>query len=75
LKQSGVIVLTGVAAGGIAAAVLLRLLGDRLYGVKPLDPIAIAAATFIVVSIGLAAGLGPALRAVRRDPASVLRVD
>jgi putative ABC transport system permease protein len=75
LKQGSAIILAGVAAGCIASALLLRLLADRLYGVNPLDPVVIAGATLIVVSTGLAASLGPALRAVRRDPASVLRID
>jgi predicted permease len=75
MKQNAVIILLGLLAGSVAAAVLLRLLRDRLYGVTPLDPLVTLVAVAIVAAVGIAAGLGPALRATRRDPASVLRME
>jgi predicted permease len=75
MKQNARIILLGLIAGGLAAAVLLRLLRDRLYGVTPLDPLVTLAAVAIVAAVGIAAGLGPAMRATRRDPASVLRTE
>jgi hypothetical protein len=75
LKENARIVLIGVTTGCAAAAVLLRFLDGRLYGVTALDPLVTIAAVAIVATIGIAAGLDPVMRTMRRDPASVLRVD
>jgi putative ABC transport system permease protein len=75
MKQNALIILLGLIAGALAAGALLRLLRDRLYGVTPLDPLVTLVAVAIVAAVGLAAGLGPAMRATRRDPASVLRLE
>jgi predicted lysophospholipase L1 biosynthesis ABC-type transport system permease subunit len=75
LGQTSVMLLLGVLAGCTAASILLRFLREQLYGVSPLDPLTAIAAVAVVSSIGMAAGVIPAMRAVRRDPASVLRID
>jgi putative ABC transport system permease protein len=63
----------GLGVGLVAAALLTRFLGGLLHGVGPVDP-----ATYVAVASGLAivavlAGLVPALRATRTDPAVALR--
>ena len=73
LKRNLMIVLLALATGSAAAAPLLRLLRDRVYGVSPLDPLMTMAAIAIVSAVGMGSGIGPAIRATRRDPASVLR--
>jgi predicted permease len=67
LALVGTIVGLGVA---IAAA---RLVGGVLYGVSPLDGIAFAGATSVVITIALAASFFPAWRASRTDPLTALR--
>jgi len=75
LRQTSIMILLGVLAGCAAAGILLRLLRGQLYGVSPLDPLTTIAAIAVVGSIGMAAGVIPALRAIRRDPASILRME
>jgi putative ABC transport system permease protein len=67
------VVAIGAVAGLILSALLGRLLVSLLFGVQPLD-----AATFLLVTVVLAVTAavsiaGPAWRAVRIDPATVLR--
>ncbi len=58
------------AAGGLA---LTRLFGKLLYNVSPNDPLAFALAIAVMTIISVAACLLPAWRAMRTDPARVLR--
>ena len=63
----------GLAIGLVAAAFLSRFLEALLSGVRPLDP-----TSYLAVALGLGvvaafAGLVPALRAARTDPALALR--
>jgi ABC-type antimicrobial peptide transport system permease subunit len=44
-----------------------------LYGIRPLDPLAIGGAMLVLSGAGLLAALIPALRASRVDPALALR--
>ena len=75
LRETSGVLFVGVVAGCTAAGILLRVLREQLYGVSPLDPSAIVAAIAVVGSIGMLAGVIPALRASRSDPASVLRIE
>jgi len=64
------------AAPGIALAVAAAgLVRGFLYGVSPLDPRVLVASAAAAVLMGLAASLGPAVRALRTDPARVLRLE
>ena len=63
----------GLAVGLVAAALLTRLLGGLLHGVKPVDPATYAGVASGLVIVALLAGLVPALRATRTDPAVALR--
>ena len=71
--------LVRVAAGvvlGIAAAVAAgRLVASQLFGVGPRDPLTLALAALVLVSVAVATALLPALRATRIDPAVALRAD
>jgi putative ABC transport system permease protein len=71
-SAAGVIATGGVV--GLAVAMLMsRLLAAMLFGVEPLDPVTFAT---VAVMLGLAAAVSiaaPAWRAVRIDPAIVLR--
>jgi predicted permease len=75
LRQGLFVVLLGSATGVGAAAVVTRLLGTLLYGVRALDPITFIAAAVLFIAVGLAACLLPTLRATRVDPAVALRYE
>jgi predicted lysophospholipase L1 biosynthesis ABC-type transport system permease subunit len=64
---------SGVALGLVAAAFASRLLGGLLHDVRPLDPATYAAVAGALAAVALVAGLVPALRAARTDPAIALR--
>ena len=61
-------------ACGIGLSLLLtRLMASLLFGVSPFDPVALSAATAVVLGVAALASLMPAIRAARLDPAKVLR--
>jgi putative ABC transport system permease protein len=67
-----------LAAGGLAVGLPASLLATRvlstiLYGVGPRDPLTLAAASLVLLTVSAAACFVPGLRAVRVDPASTLR--
>ena len=70
-----VILLVAVGAGvGTAASLWLsQFVTPLLFGLDPKDPLTLAGAVSVLVSIGLVAGLPPALTAARIDPATLLR--
>jgi len=63
----------GVAIGLMMSAALTRWLTSLLYGVTPLDPLAFAGASAILVMTALLACVTPALLALRTDLAVTLR--
>jgi predicted permease len=67
--------LSGSMIGLIAAWPAGRVLRSQLFGVGSTDAVALAAAPFLLLLIALLAGLGPARRAGRVDPAVTLRAD
>jgi len=52
-----------------------RLVESQLFGVKPTDPFAIAAATLLLTSAAIGAALIPAYRASKVDPTDALRFE
>jgi ABC-type antimicrobial peptide transport system permease subunit len=73
LAESGVLVITGVAAGVTVAIIVARWAKTLLYALEPWDPATLlfAGATLGVVSV-IAAWI-PARRASRVSPATALR--
>jgi predicted permease len=67
--------LVGVVVGLVCAGVGARLLGSRLYGVRPLDPVAFAAVAAFLSAVALLATWLPARRATRISPSEALRAD
>jgi putative ABC transport system permease protein len=65
----------GLAAGMAGAVTLATLIRAMLYDVSPLDPAALLSVAGLLTLVGVLASWVPARRAVRVDPASVLRSD
>jgi ABC-type antimicrobial peptide transport system permease subunit len=65
--------LVGVAIGLVVAFALTRLLAAFLFEVTPTDPLTFGVLSALLAGAVLAACSGPARRAVRVDPVTVLR--
>jgi putative ABC transport system permease protein len=63
----------GLAAGGVGAWLLTRLMQKLLFGVSPSDPITFLAVSGLLGIVATAAALVPGLRAMRVDPLVALR--
>lgn len=73
LREGMSLVMTGVLIGGTAALLVGRLLTRMLYGLPPSDPVSIAGAALVLLSIALLACYLPARRASHLDPLIALR--
>jgi putative ABC transport system permease protein len=73
LKEGGVVLISGLVAGTVAAVVVARTLRSQLYGVQALDPITFVTVAFILLSLGAIAFWWPARRASKLDPISALK--
>lgn len=65
----------GVALGAAFAWASGNVMASLLYGTTPHDPIVLGAVSLLLGAVGLAASIVPARRAMRVDPASVLRAE
>jgi predicted permease len=63
----------GVLLGAATALALTGLLSDLLYNISPRDPLAFGSAIAVMTITAVAACVLPAWRAIRTDPARVLR--
>ncbi|MEO8660307.1 MAG: FtsX-like permease family protein, partial [Bryobacteraceae bacterium] len=75
LRDALVMIAAGTSIALPAVAALGRLVESQLFGVKPTDPLTIAAATLVLASAALAAALIPARRASTLNPTDALRFD
>jgi predicted permease len=66
-------ILIGLVVGVPGALLASKLVSSFLYGVKPNDPLALAAAVGILLCAVLLAGFAPARRASRIEPMAALR--
>jgi predicted permease len=73
LRQGMSLALLGIAIGVGAALLLTRVIESQLYGVRASDPVTFVAVALLLGLTALAANLVPAVRAMRVDPAVVLR--
>jgi predicted lysophospholipase L1 biosynthesis ABC-type transport system permease subunit len=67
--------IAGTLLGIVLGLALSRLLGNLLYGVGAVDPVAIAATCAIAVVVTALACYVPEMRATRADPMTALRAD
>jgi putative ABC transport system permease protein len=75
LGQTMRLIVSGLAVGLIAALGLSRLLQGLLYEVSPRDPLTLLSISVLLVGTALAAGLVPALRALRVPPILALKTE
>lgn len=74
-RQGLVLAGVGLAAGLALFALVARFLRSLLFGVAPGDPVALGAASLILIVIAALATWIPARRASRVDPAEALRAE
>jgi ABC-type antimicrobial peptide transport system permease subunit len=73
LRDGLTLAAAGVVAGAPLALMATRLTASMLVGITPWHPVALAAATAVLVLAVLGATLVPARRAMRVEPAAALR--
>jgi ABC-type antimicrobial peptide transport system permease subunit len=66
-------VVAGLSIGMIGAVGIGQLLASLLVGTDAIDPVTLVAVAALLAVVGLCASLVPARRAMRLDPAAVLR--
>jgi predicted permease len=67
------LVVAGLVLGASLAYAASRLIGSRLYGVAPQDPLTLALAIGLLLTVALSAAYSPARRASKLDPMTALR--
>jgi ABC-type antimicrobial peptide transport system permease subunit len=75
LGQGIRLTLIGSAIGLILAIGIARLVGSLLFGVSPVDPLALGVTAVALAAVALAASLVPARRAARLNPIVALRAE
>jgi putative ABC transport system permease protein len=73
LARLALLVILGVAIGAGVSAWASQFVASLLFGLEPRDPATFVGAAGLLIVVGLLAGWLPAWRAVRVDPATVLR--
>jgi predicted permease len=73
LREALALVGAGVVIGLLASLAATRTVSTLLFGLKPNDPLTIAAATLLLLAFAALAGYLPARRAARVDPMAALR--
>ena len=68
-----VMLLAGTGIGAFGALAATSVFSSVVVGVQPTDAISLVAAEAILLLVGLAATLAPALKAVRANPVDILR--
>jgi putative ABC transport system permease protein len=75
LKRTMRPVVIGAAVGLAAAMGVSQVLSSVLFGVSPVDPVALISAGVVVAGVAFAAGTLPARRAARVDPSRTLHYE
>jgi predicted permease len=73
IRQSAAMLAAGIGLGVVAATLASRTIESQLYGVRPGDPVTLAAAVAAFSAAGLLAVWWPSRRAAAMDPSEALR--
>lgn len=74
-KETVAMVIIGLSSGLVAAYFITKLVQNRLFGVNSTDPLVLVTAIGLLALIAMLAGMLPAWRASRIDPAIALRYE
>ena len=75
MKETLIITMVGATIGVPATWWLSRYVESQLYGVEPMDALAVAIAIVALAIAATIAGLAPTCRAVRVQPITALRYE
>jgi putative ABC transport system permease protein len=75
MRQTGRVILIGLAAGLVATFALSRIVANLLFGVSASDPLALGTAVAMLGVTALVSSYLPALRVVRMEPFRALKTD
>jgi ABC-type antimicrobial peptide transport system permease subunit len=75
LRQAGVLVITGVIIGTMAAAAAGRFVHSFLYGVAEHDALTLTVVAVVLLGSGGLAAYFPARKAARVNPVEALRAE
>ena len=75
LREVSILLVIGLAVGVPASLASARLIQNKLYGLKPADPLTLAAALTMMIVVAIASGFLPARRASKVDPLIALRYE
>lgn len=73
IRDAARLLVYGLILGGPAGLAAAQLLRSFLFGITPSDPGTMVGTLLALAVVGVVAALGPALRALRVDPATALR--
>jgi predicted permease len=73
VREATAMVASGAVLGLIAMYPVVQLVRSQLFGIEPSDPIALAGAIAVLLTLAFAAAYLPATRASRVDPLTALR--
>ena len=75
MREAAVLLLAGLVAGAILSVLAGRGAGSLLFGLKPSDPLTLAACILLLSVIAAVASFVPARRAAKVDPMVALRYE
>jgi predicted permease len=75
VREAAGLAALGIAMGIVGALIAARFAASMLYGVAPWDPITFVAVPVLLMSVALAAAIGPAARAAGIQPVEALRAE
>ena len=75
LREALLLTAVGIALGIVPVLAIGRVSRALLYGVHSFDPVAFLVALLLLLAFSISAGIAPAYRAGRLDPASALRCE
>jgi ABC-type antimicrobial peptide transport system permease subunit len=75
LRETLLLTLAGIALGVPCALEATRFIAHTLFGLSPVDPLTLAAASLGLFAVAAIAGYLPARRALKSDPMAALGCD